>query len=639
MQRFAHLLLVLLVAISPALAQTNSEKASVALNATVQSSPARITLTWTTLPSTSSITVYRKGFADTSWGNALAYPSSSSTQYLDNAVTVGTAYEYRVVRTAGGKTGQGYISSGVNVPMADYRGKMILLVDNTFSGPLSTELTQLQQDLLADGWAVVRSDVSRNASVTSVKNVVIADYNADPTHVNALYIIGHVPVPYSGNINPDGHSEHMGAWPCDGYYGDIDGTWTDNTVNSSVSERSANYNIPGDGKFDQSDFPSAVELQVGRVDMYDMPAFSQSETQLLQAYLNKVHNFKVKQWAPQERGIIFDNFQYMSNPLGASGWRNLTPLVGAAQITAPNPNAYAFSTFVNGQSYLWTYSCGGGLQETVNGVLIYNGADNVSTTETYAAQPCNGAFNMSFGSYYGDWDNRNNYLRAPLASGQGLTNCWAAIPAWYMQDMAMGANIGFSTKLTMNNTSLYTPLTDGWQSTIGRSHLALMGDPSLRQKMIPMPSGLVVTNVGGYPAFSWSAASGSPDGYYIYRFEASGAITRLNTSAVTSTSYTNYAVPFIAAAQYMVRAVKLVVGASGSYKDLSLGAIATASGSLLLDCNGVAGGPALPGTSCNDGQASTTGDHWDPSCTCVGSNTSGTGCTGTRTESQNSWGA
>lgn len=638
MQRIAYLLFILLVAVHPASAQSNSEKVSVQLDAIVQTSPARITLSWTSLPSTSSISIYRKVTTDDSWGNALAYPSSSSTQYIDNAVTIGAAYEYKVVRSAGGKTGQGYICSGIKVPMTEYRGKIILLVDNTFSSSLSTELAQLQEDLRADGWAVVRSDVSRTASVSSVKSVVAGHYNSDPNNVKALYIIGHVPVPYSGNINPDGHSEHLGAWPCDGYYGDIDGVWTDNTVNSNGAQRIQNKNVPGDGKFDQSNFPSEVELQVGRLDMYDMPAFSENETELLRSYLNKVHQYKINQWAPLDRGIIFDNFQYLSDPLGASGWRNITPLVGADQITIANPYAYEFSSLINGESYLWTYACGGGLQQTVDGVLTYNGASNVGTTSDYTEQPCNGAFNMSFGSYFGDWDNKNNFLRAPLASGDGLTNCWAAIPAWYMQHMAMGVNIGYSTKLTMNNSSLYTPLTDGWQPTMGRTHLALMGDPSLRQKMIPMPSGLTISDAGGYPAFSWNAASGGVDGYHLYRFETSGAITRLTTDPVTSNTYLNYAIPYIPGAQYMVRAVKLIVGSSGSYKDLSLGAIATASGSLQIDCNGVAGGPTLPGTSCDDGMASTSGDHWDATCTCVGQN-SGTGCAGIRTESQNSWGA
>src|SRR5207253_1848922 len=110
----------------------------------------------------------------------------------------------------------------------------------------------------------------------------------------------HVPVPYSGKINPDGHSDHVGAWPADVYYGDIDGNWTDTTVDFTQSTRPPSdaadnlrlTNRPGDGKFDQDQIPSAVELEVGRVDLANMPgddywgvdAVIPSETELLRRY-------------------------------------------------------------------------------------------------------------------------------------------------------------------------------------------------------------------------------------------------------------------------------------------------------------------------------------------------------------------
>ncbi|MBK9194206.1 MAG: hypothetical protein IPO17_04285 [Flavobacteriales bacterium] len=46
------------------------------------------------------------------------------------------------------------------------------------------------------------------------------------------------------------------------------------------------------------------------------------------------------------------------------------------------------------------------------------GASNVAITDDYANTVALGSvFNMSFGSYFGDWDNKNNFLRAALASG------------------------------------------------------------------------------------------------------------------------------------------------------------------------------------------------------------------------------
>src|SRR5439155_18191774 len=157
-----------------------------------------------------------------------------------------------------------------------------------------------EQDLVGDGWTVLRADVARTETVPNVKKVIVADYKADPANVKALFLFGHVPVPYSGNIIPDGHyPDHQGAWPADAYYGDIDGKWTDSSLNTLIAADPRNRNIPGDGKFDQSTLPSAVELEVGRVDLANLPgrisskgpASFPSVLELLRRDLNKHHNF------------------------------------------------------------------------------------------------------------------------------------------------------------------------------------------------------------------------------------------------------------------------------------------------------------------------------------------------------------
>ncbi|MDQ3101183.1 MAG: fibronectin type III domain-containing protein, partial [Bacteroidota bacterium] len=330
------LLSIVFSLVLPALPQSSSQKAAVLLSATVQSSPTSITVIWESSSNTSSISIYRKLKSETSWGGAIANPSTSSTEYQDNSVQSGVAYEYKVVRSANGVTGTGYISTGIEVALPDYRGKLILLVDNTLAPQMVSELTQLQKDLKGDGWAVIREDVSRTAPASSIRSIVTGHYNSDPSTVKAVYVVGHVPVPYSGNAAPDGHSEHVGAWPCDGYYGEMSGSWTDNSVNNTGAARQANRNIPGDGKFDQSNFPSDLELQVGRVDLYDMPAFSQGEVQLMKNYLNRAHSFKIKGWTPLMRGMMFDNLQWVSNPIAGCGWRSMGPLVGASNITNAN---------------------------------------------------------------------------------------------------------------------------------------------------------------------------------------------------------------------------------------------------------------------------------------------------------------
>ncbi len=618
---FRTLLLAMALAVVTLLkAQSPSLINAVQLSATVQSAPAAITLSWASLTGTTGFTIYRKLKSSTTWGGTYASVAGTATQWTDNAVALGTYYEYKVVRTASGGTGYGYIAAGIEVPATEYNGKIILLVDNSMAASIATQLQQLQTDLKADGWTVLRQDVSRTASVTSIRSIITNLYNADPTNVKAVYLVGHVPVPYSGNLNPDGHSAHLGAWPCDGYYADVNGTWTDNSV-TSTGGYTYNWNTPGDGRFDQSDYPSALELQVGRVDLQDMPAFAQSEPQLLAAYLDKAHAFKTKQWVPQTRGIVFDNLQWVSNPLAGCGYRSIAALVGHQNITDCYPYGAAFTTFVSNQSYLWTYASGGGLQAVDNNVLTFNGANNIATTQDYATTaPLGGVFNMSFGSYFGDWDNRNNFLRAQLASGQALTSVWAAIPNWWFHHMGLGDHIGYSAFQSMNNGSIYTPQNSGWQgATYGRAHLGLMGDPTLRMMAVAPPTNLQVTNAGGNASFSWTASSDAVLGYYIYQIDqATGAVSRVVPTMVTSTSFLSPTVPFIAGKEYMVRAVKLQTTTSGSYYNLSLGAIATATGAAGPDCLGVVGGPALPGTACNDGNACTVNDVYTASCQCAG---------------------
>lgn len=612
MQRCISLLSFLL-AFAVVNGQSYSQRDAVQLAAVVQKNPARITLSWEPYTGATNYTIYRKLKDVQTWGTSIGSVAGNVNQFADNNVSTNTYYEYKVVRTAG-NTGTGYVASGIELTAVENRGKMVLLVDNDIKNGLTTELVQLQTDLENDGWTVIRHDVLRSTSVPSIRSIIKTDYNADPTRVKAVYIVGHVPIPYSGHLNPDGHSDHKGAWPADGYYGDMDGIWTDNTVNTTSAQLDRNYNTPGDGRFDQSDYPSDIELQVGRIDFYNIGtpwyAFPLSELELTRAYLNKAHNYKVRQLVPLRRGIVFDNFQDLANPVGGSGYRNVTALVGASNTTNANAYGAPFYTLVNNQSYLWTYASGGG---------TWVSAYNVGNSDDYAAIANGGIFNMTFGSYFGDWDMTNGFMKSIVASGNALTCVWSGIPNWWFQNMGMGDNIGYSTRLTMNNVSLYSPQNGGWQgSPYNRVHLALIGDPSLRMTVVPRPSNFQAVNSGGVTGFSWTAALGAVDGYHIYEIQANGNLNRLTTNVVTQTSYSDPAVPFVAGKRYMLRAVKLQTSNTGTYYDLSLGVQAISAGTAIADCNGVIGGSAVPGSSCNDGDPCTVNDVYNASCQCVG---------------------
>jgi len=555
---------------------------AVQVSAVVQSNPARITLSWPADPRATNYTCYRKTRTATSWGAPIPL-AANATSYVDSSVAIGGAYEYRISRTAwNGSTnyiGEGYIYTGIQAPLVESRGKVILVVDNTQVASLARELTRLQQDLVGDGWTVLRHDVARTDSVASIKSVIKADYDAAPSTVKAVLLLGHIPVPYSGELALDGHPDHRGAWPADVYYGEMNGTWTDSTVDTSTYSPPVsdprNRNVPGDGKFDDVVLPSAVELQVGRVDFANLPAFPKSETELLRQYLNKNHSWRHRFITAEPRGLIDDNLGlFGGEAIAVNGWRSFAPFFGAS-----NTFASDWLTTLTTQSYLWGFGCGGG---------TYSSAGGVATTSQLVTNDPRVVFTMFFGSYFGDWDSQNNFLRAQLATATyTLASAWAGRPIWAFHHMGLGETIGSSARITQNNTGLYA-----YNVVPTGVHVALMGDPTLRMHPVAPPSALIIrTNAAGGLKLSWNPSTDPVAGYHVYRSSlASGPFSRRTASLLTTNEY----VDATGSSQiYMVRAVKLEVSGRGSYYNPSQG--------IFQDLAGTYGPPLLTITRPTDG--------------------------------------
>ncbi|MEW6353585.1 MAG: Calx-beta domain-containing protein [Pseudomonadota bacterium] len=573
---------------APLVHAINNSQYSVQVSAVAQKSPPQIRLTWAADPGATGYTVYRKAPGATAWGAPLATLPAAAGGYTDSQVVVGASYEYQVVkagyeaRSGTRYTGYGYLYSGIEAPLIENRGKIILVVDNTHAAALANELARLEQDLTGDGWIVLRRDVSRAMSAAQVKAVIKTAYTSDPVNVKAVFLFGHVAVPYSGNTAFDGHVDfHQGAWPADAYYGDMDGVWTDSTVYATNLPRAETRNVPGDGKFDQSYLPSDLELQVGRVDLYNMPAFlPKTELDLLRQYLNKDHKFRHNA-APFDsvarRALIDENFgTYAGAAMAANGWRNFAAFFGAGNIQSNTTNA-AIDWFpvLSANSYLWGYG---------NGPGHYQGSKGVGTTapnydpkfgayNNFALRDTKVVFTMLFGSAFGDWDVVNNFLRAPLATpSYGLTSSWSGFPHWFYQHMALGQNIGYSARLSQNNRDLYKNQSNPHARGV---HAALMGDPTLRMHPVTPIANLTSTVTTQGVTLSWTASTDSVIGYHIYRAaDAAGPFQRLTGAPVTTTRYTDSSATS-GKYTYMVRAIKLETSASGTYFNSSQGVFLT----------------------------------------------------------------
>lgn len=561
MRKLTLLLTALLLLTSSVRADREPVEHAFLLSAQAVASPASITIRWPAKP-VPQITVRRKLLADANWGPAVTL-AGSATSYTDTSVQPSIAYEYEfqaVIQENPRETAYGYICAGANVPLDESRGKVMLVVDNRFAAALSSELETLRKDLIGDGWKVVRRDVSPDSSPPEVKSLIRGEYNADPGNMRAVFLIGHVPVPYSGVINPDMHADHLGAWPADVYYGEMDGEWTDYSAYKVGSTYKWNDNVPGDGKFDQSTIPGNVELQVGRVDFHNMPGFSpRSELDLLRNYLRKDHAFRHRTLNAALRGLIRDNFRTIDGDAPAvDAWRAFPGLFGPGNYIENGYNQ--FFPVLQNDSYLFAYAGGGG---------DWKKADGVGTTANFVNGDPKAIFYLLHGSYFGDWNTPDNFLRSAIATpSYGLVSIWSSLPHWYFHPMALGESIGFVTRLTQNNRNgVYRNSVD---LSIGQVHISMMGDPTLRAFPLAPPSNFQLS-ASDKLRFSWNPSWQTIDGYNIYYATSYDAPFAKAARRPIVGDY--FEMSMLPAGRYvfMIKSSALQTTGSGSFNNLSQG--------------------------------------------------------------------
>jgi hypothetical protein len=574
----------------------NAARLTVQLCAAVSESttPKTITLKWASVSgrTVSGITIYRK--TETGAWASVATPAASSTSWADSGVSAGTYYEYKVQLVTSEGTVYGYIASGIKVPQEAYRGRLILVVDNTkatgltgaapTSGALATQVTQLINELTADKWVVTPIYVSPTATPLSVRTLIKGFYDTDvadgnsTTNTKAVYLFGHVPVAGIGNVNPDGHGAR--AISSDLIYGEMTGTWTVGSVTlpGPVHGVSTGFTFPSTNTFNNPS-PDSSELQVGRVDFANIPGLSGTENEKLTSYLTKATNFKKRMYVPSDSVYIRARTSFTAT--GMAAWSSTSSVVGPTNVTHDrNLN----DTWLNwNQNYLFVHGYGFGQStKAVSQPLLC--VSSCATGNSLSGSTWGGVFNVLSSSYLAEWNDTDSLFRAVLADeGKALTMSYGNDNHFYFHAMGMGKTVGYSTLSSINNTtSLYTPrgMTGNWDDESNGNnpyaYMSLAGDPTLRAHYVSGPSNLSVSNNGGLTSFSWSAASDSPLGYNVYEIQTN-LVRKVNSSIISGTSYAS-SDTYSANNKYMVTAVKVRAGNSGTYYNESLGAIGGGSG-------------------------------------------------------------
>lgn len=502
-------------------------------------------LKWMKDPAASAYNVGQVSYTANPTFMSLGTVTSGVDSFLVPDFEKGRTYHYRISKS----TGAGFIDFGIEQPPVHQRGRCLILLEKRFVQDLSNEISTWMGDIRGDGWTVDTLWIDRSLTPVAVKQKIQTWYKPGYSLSQSLVLFGNIPVPYSGSTAIDGHPDHAGAWASDTYYADINGIWTDNSVDITTASRPENRNVPGDGKFDHVVIPSDVELETGRIDFSNVPAFSLSELELLRNYLTKNHRWRRGLNPYPDKALMENNFAGFDEGFGQNAWRNFLPMFGNGNVTEGDYE----SRLVN-EKHLFTYACGGG---------SYTSCGGIGTTQNlWAAKSLQTVFTMTFGSYFGDWDSQNNFLRSALGSGDILVNMWAGRPNWILSSMASGAHIGVGTKLTQNANAGFFFSGNGARFT----HVALMGDPTLRLHPLPSVTGLKAEEIDGIVKLSWDVPDTTIQMFAVYGNTDDEPVL---LEIISETK--QFEIPCLTNGHtytFMVRPVKLTHTGSGSYYNL-----------------------------------------------------------------------
>ncbi|MEJ1928710.1 hypothetical protein WDZ92_00355 [Nostoc sp. NIES-2111] len=522
-----------------------------------------VRITWPVDTARTSVTILRQNLVTGNNVQRFVGFDTAMSAFVDPEGDRSGKFQYYVTR--GGRVGK-------TIPVLEpaprpTEGRVIVVVQDTLMARLRPELAEMVQDMRLDGWVPTLLPASPTETPIQVKARILAEYQKDTLRTCAVFLIGYVPIPYSGNIWPDGHADHRGAWPADMYYADVRGTWTDSIVNVSGagSVIASIRNVPRDGKFDNSTTPSngRLRLGVGRIIFNALPVFSQAnpawtDVELTRRYLQKLHRYKTGGYKATPWMLFYDTF-YPSNP-------NITNAAGdwIDGFSTFGSNGVLFGPFlpqVQGSTrWLSAYMSGPG---------GWDNCGNVATAaQLAAADSLNVVFTKAYGSYFGDWFLPNNYLRALLASKGGiLTASWSGQRSHEYAPMAAGMPLSFVAQRLMGD------LGDTNRPAPRSIHNAMLGDVTLHMRYLRPAVGATATALPGRQVrLNWQRTPDLNSGYYVYRAsDSAGFFHPITAKPVTALTYID-STPLAGTNVYQIRAVFLENVPGGIYPIQALGA-------------------------------------------------------------------
>jgi len=458
------------------------------------------------------------------------------------------------------KTVQAFSSSMISVQTELQEiGKTLILVDELVYSNLESEINEYK-DVLELCGINTEIRITPRAETFDAKKVqetkaIIEDFRKG-IYLENIIIIGRVPYAMSGHYTPDGHTdESFGAWPTDLYYAINALNWTDKDSDTLDVLFKEHKNIAGDGKFDQGYIPNDIGSNIGRIDMFNLPAFSLSEFELIKRYLQKDIKFRKGEIIPKNNAVFDNGFaDIYKEKIPTEAMMNYHSLFGKGKYEQKKTR-----NIMDKEEYLFYWGAASGGTNNLYDIIY---------TDEIANQNFNGVFNTLFGSRAVEWTTENNIMRAVIATEPMALTCrWGVRPFFYTFPMGVGKTIGFCHTYSSNNSSV---MSNGSSNMLRTVHQTLLGDPTLKMYYPKQVKSFNVELVNNKFEFTWDN-NANAIGYNIYyKDELNANLILLDTNWIKTNSF-EVENSFGKNIVFVIKQIEKVVNNQGYYFEESMG--------------------------------------------------------------------
>jgi hypothetical protein len=358
------------------------------------------------------------------------------------------------------------------------KGRIAIVIHSSIYSSVIDAVNDFSLDLQASGYSTIIRSFTQNAPAQSLRTDLRTLYN-QPDGLKGAILIGNIPYIIYELMQDWGSGVlEYEDFPCDLYYEDLDGVWSDSLTNGSV--------MPNNGKYDTRSGNLNLEIWVGRIRTSGMVSLG-SETSLINNYLSRNHAYRTQTQTTTVKAIAYDDDDWSG--MAADDVYALKKVFGTNAVTGYNdPNGTTVADYksklpVSTRWYLIRshgWPGGHGFYENDKSVFNYIYESDYRNIDPpgafYSLFVCSGC-DFTATDYLGGTVVFNPQSRGLLSVGSTKTGgMWSDYDFYY--PMSQGECIGESFRRWFNAVQYWDVAPPWWYGMV------MTGDPSLH----PNPS-------------------------------------------------------------------------------------------------------------------------------------------------------